>query len=179
MRPWLIVKSILYSATGILILSLTDTMTEYLGITVGSVVLMYCVNIVVFSIINKRYFGENAIFFDGLMLAFMSAILFIVKDDLVKVCLVWGVWSIMREGKEMSEAIHAITKGKLRYVNAIEPVIVMVFSFTMIFEPTYKSAHSHLIVLGTELLLEVLFPILNFYVDKAAEKRKNKKAQKA
>lgn len=172
MKPWLIIKSILYITLGAVILLFNNEIMEFVGIMVGGVVAFYGVDIAVLSIIERKYFGENQLFFGGLVQILMGVILYIVRAEIVSVCLVWAVWSILREGKELSEALHHIIQKRVGIINFIESVIIIIFSFTMIMNPGEHHAHIHVIILGIELILEVLFPILNAAMENFLEKKK-------
>ena len=87
----------------------------------------------------------------------IGIILFVVSYDIIKVCLVWGVWSILRESKEMAEAITKLSARKTEIINVVESVIIIALSFTMILEPNESHAYLHIILLGIELVIVVLF----------------------
>ena len=148
---------------------------DYVGMVVGSVVFLYGINITIVSALRKRWIGENALIFDGLLLFFIGVILFIVREDIVKVCLVWAVWSIMREGKELTSAIVGIkNKEGVEVLNLIESIVIIVFSFTMIMNPNEEHVHFHVYLLGAELLLEVIFPVIKLLIARRNRKKKEK-----
>lgn len=179
MKPWFIVKSILYITLGAAILLFYNEIMEFVGIMVGAVVAFYGVDIAVLSIIEKQYFGENHLFFGGLVQILMGVCLFVVRADIISVCLVWAVWSILREGKELSEALHSVIEKRIGFINIVESIIIIVFSFLMIMEPGEHHARIHVIILGIELLLEVLFPILNGAMENFMEKKKASRLEAA
>lgn len=175
MKYWYYLKAILYTIAGVLILVFNELIMKNVGIVVGSVVFLYGLNITIVSILKKRFFGENALVFDGIMLYLISLILFLV-EDIISVCLVWAVWSIMREGKEMSIAIREIIKKKsVELLNLIESVVIIAFSFIMVLNPNEEEAHFHVYILGIELLLEVIFPVIKLFVERKHKKHKEKK----
>lgn len=92
-------------------------------------------------------------------------------EDLI----IWGVWSIIREGHEITECMIRLSKKKPAFINLIEFVTVVYLSVTMIMEPVEHHAHVHIFLLGIELMLEVIFPFANMYIDRWLMVRKAKK----
>ena len=177
MKQWQIVKTVLYSLAGVAVLIFHERILDFVGAIVGSVILTYGLDVLIVSIIKKTYIGGDYFLFGGLVHLLIAVIIFMVSGDLVKICLVWAVWSIIREGKELSESIHRLTLKKPAIVNVIESVTVVYLSFSMILEPTLRHAHIHVVLLGIELILEVAFPFVNGLIDKFFyEKRRLKTA---
>lgn len=177
MKYWYYLKAILYTIAGVLILAFNKVIMNYVGSVVGAVVFLYGLNVTIVSILEKRYFGDNALVFDGIMLYFIALILFLV-EDIISVCLVWAVWSIMREGKEMGVAIQELRKKKsVELLNFIESIVVIIFSFIMVLNPGEEEAHFHMYILGIELLLEVVFPVIKLFAERSFKKHKEKKEE--
>lgn len=165
MKNWKIAKTILYITAGILLLVFNESIMSFVGLTVGSVAIVFGLDITVFSMINKKFFGEDALFFGGVTHFLLGVIIFLVSADIKQVCLVWAIWSILREIAEMSKAINEIRERKHRFINLLESLIIIVFCFTMILNPNEEHAHFHVYILGIELLLEVAFPWANELID--------------
>ena len=83
-----------------------------------------------------------------------------VNDDLVKVCVIWGTWSILREAFEFAENSESLMHKGPGLCSMIESIVVIVLSITMIAHPSEHHAHVHIFLLGIELILEVVFPLL-------------------
>jgi len=175
MKPLQIIKTVLYVLGGIAVLILNNVImeSEFVGILVGIVIALYAADVIILSVAEKTMLGENGLFI-ALSHLLLAVVMFVVSNDIVKVCLVWAVWSILREGKELSECAHRLYHKKPALISAIESVVIIIFSFTMILEPGEHHAHVHVIILGIELILEVFFPIANKFLDDLIEKRKNK-----
>ena len=103
---------------------------------------------------------------EGITQLFIGTVLFLVSRDIIKVCLIWGVWSILRESKEMAEAIENIVKNRLGILNVIESVIVIILSFLLILEPNEEHVRLHVILLGIELITVVVFFFLELLRDR-------------
>ena len=157
MKKWQISKAIMYIVSAVLIFVFNKSITPYAGILVGSVVCVYAFEELIVSAINKKLFSDTFHLFDGIAQILIGVILFLVSSDIIKVCLVWGVWSILRESKELAEAVKSIITKRFGVLNVAESVIVIVLSFVMILEPTEHHANLHVILLGVELITVVLF----------------------
>lgn len=177
MKIWQTIKTVLYTVAGILILVFNEQIMPAVGFVVGTTITVYGVDLLILTLLRKKFFGENALVFDALIYILIGIIIFIVSGDIVKVCLVWAVWSILRESKEMNEAMHRISHGRPSFINLAESVVCIVLCFLMVLEPTLHHAHTHIIILGIELILEVAFPIFNRIIDDSIENRKAKANQ--
>ena len=65
------------------------------------------------------------------------------------------------DSNEVEKAIEKSNSLVLSIVNIIESIVVIVFSVMLIFSPTEHHAHFHIILLGIELILEVVFPVID------------------
>ena len=157
MKKWQIIKAALYLVSSILIFIFNYSIMPYVGILVGAVVCTYATEELVVSAVKRTLFQNPYILSDGIAQLLVGAILFIVSHDIIKVCLVWGVWSILRESKEFAVAVKNISQKKLGIVNAVESVVVIVLSFLLVLEPNEEHARLHVFLLAAELAIVVLF----------------------
>ena len=151
-----ITKTILYIAAGILIFIFFRKMLPYAAFLVGGVVLIYALEELVFCILRRQF----AALAESLIQIVLAVLLFLSSGDLAKICVIWGVWGIIRESRELTHALVNIKKRRLAIWDIIESVVVISLSVTMILSPTEHHATAHLILLGIELILEVAFPWL-------------------
>ena len=174
-----VIKLIVFCLAGALVIIFHDAIMKndgaLVGIIVGSAVLLYGIDMTVNGILLRRLFGENFLFFGALSQFLIAAALFSVTGSIESVCIVWAVWSILREGKEMSESIHRLFQKKPGLLNIAESVVVIVFSFTMIIEPGEHHASFHVYLLGIELILEVAFMCVNILFDRYIDKKNQAK----
>ncbi len=171
MKKWQILKTGLYSTLAVFIFVLNGTIMPYVGILVGAIVCLYAVEELVVYAVKKILFSEAYHLFDGIAQLLIGIILFIVSSDIIKVCLVWGVWSILRESKEMAEAIKKLPTKKSEIIDIIESVVIIALSFLMILEPNDDHAYLHMILLGVELVLVVLFYYIEVLEGKIAKRK--------
>ena len=175
MKKWQILKAVLYLALAICIFVLNDTVMPYVGILVGAVVCLYAAEEFAVCAAKKVLFSDAYHLFDGIAQLLIGIILFIVSDDIIKVCLVWGVWSILRESKEMAEAIKKLPTRKSEIINVIESVTIIALSFLMILEPNDDHAYLHMILLGVELVIVVLFYYIEVFENKFLQRKLKEK----
>lgn len=129
----------------------------YVGILVGAVVCIYAVEELIVAAAKRTLFQNPYLLSDGIVQLLVGAILFIVSSDIIKVCLVWGVWSILRESKEFAEAIKNISQKRLGIINAVESVVIILLSFLLVLEPNEEHARLHMFLLAAELAIVVFF----------------------
>ena len=161
MKKGLLAKTIIFATLGILILIFNHPAMEFLNFVVGGAILLYAIYAIGNSIFNKDMIHNDHGLIEGLiLLIFATLIMFVVDGDLVKICLIWATWSILREAKEITEDLHRICHKGPGFLSIIESLVVIFMSITMIMNPTEHHAHVHVILLGIELILEVTFPYL-------------------
>ena len=179
MKIFRIVKSVVFLAAGILTLVLHDLIMKdegsLVGIIVGSAILLYGLDMTFRGVVERRLFGENYLFFGALSQFLIAAALFAVSGSIESVCVIWAVWSILREGKEMSESLHRVFNKKPGLLNIAESVVIIVFSFMMMMEPSEHHASFHIYLLGIELILEIVFMFVNLLFDRMIEKKRKEK----
>ena len=156
-KKWLIPKAVLYIAAAVVILILHEKVMPYVGYLVGGVVLAYALEELIFAWKARDWKTLS----EAVVQLILAGLLFATSQNMVSVCTIWGVWSIIREVREMTGAIREIRRDRSGIVNVIESVIVIVLSVTMILAPNYHHAHTHVILLAIELILEIVFPVLS------------------
>jgi hypothetical protein len=161
-------KSVLYVTAAVLIFIFHKTVMPYVAFLVGGVVMVYALDELAYLIAQKR-FADVA---ESEIQIVLAVLLFLAHGDIVKVCIIWGVWSVIREGREMTHAFVHLKSHRLALVNVAESVVVIVLSCTMILEPGDHHAHVHVILLGIELILEIAFPLLESGIGRLLDRRK-------
>ncbi|MBQ3640032.1 MAG: hypothetical protein II955_05890 [Clostridia bacterium] len=163
-------KAILYLFAAIFIFLFHEQIMPGVAFLVGGVVLVYALE-ELFFLIMERKFADMA---EAIIQIVLAVLLFLAHDDIIKICIIWGVWSIIREGREMTHALVHIRRHRLAVINIVESVVVTVLSAIMILNPGEHHAHTHVILLGIELLLEIAFPLLETVLDLWINRKKEK-----
>ena len=183
-NAWKILKLVVYLIAGCLIMAFSEQVMEYVVILVGAVMTVYAIETIIVSVFEKAVLHEDNELFEGLILILLAIVLlFTDKNNLEKICVIWAIWSIIRETEEIKECLYDIfhknppgfTKT-FHFIHIAESAIVIVLSLVMLLSPTEKTAHTHVILLGLELILEVAFPLMNAIAEKICKSKQNKKA---
>lgn len=171
MKKGLLAKTIIFAILGILILVFNELAVGHLNFSVGGAILLYAIYAIGNSIFNKDLLVNDHGLIEGLiLLIFAVLIMFLLDNEVVPICIVWGTWSILREAKEITEDLHRIAHKGPGFISIIESLVVIALSITMIMNPTKHHAHVHIILLGIELILEVTFPYLYMLYYKVTKK---------
>lgn len=185
-NAWKTIKLIVYLIAGCLIMAFSEQVMEYVVILVGAVMTVYAIETIIVSIYEKAVLHEENELFEGLILILLAIVLlFTDNNNLEKVCVIWAIWSILRETEEIKECLHdnfhknppKFTKV-FHYIHCVESAIVIILSLVMLLSPTEKTAHTHIILLGLELILEVAFPLMNTIAEKICRRTEHKNTEK-
>lgn len=181
MKIYKSIKFFVFIAAGILVFIFHDFFIEEkfsaLPLLIGGVMAFYGIEESTIIIIKKEVKKERGEIISSLITLLLGIILvFIVRgseSEIVAISILWSVWAIMRESEEINEKVLKNLDCKITsFVNFIESVVVIIYSIMLIANPTHHHLNSHLILLGIELILEVIWPQLNALEKKLIEKRK-------
>ena len=163
-------KLILFVLMGIAILVLNEKIMEHsdiLNYLVGGIIAIYGLEGVILPITTKKIKSERIEMFGGGVNVLIAIIMIFLIDknpeELRILCVLWSLWSIMREGEEIFdkgfEGIrnHPITSA----INIVESIVVIVFSVELIIahndHELMHHTHAHVILLVIELIIEVIW----------------------
>ena len=164
-------KLIVFVVTGIAILILNKSIMNNKGAIinglVGSIIAVYGLEGIILPIVTKKIKAERIEMLNGgVNLLIAIIMIFLLEEhpyELRIVCVLWSLWSIMREGVEIFDKgfvgirNHPITSA----VNFAESIVVIVFSIELIIAKDAHElehhAHAHVILLGIELIIEVIW----------------------
>jgi len=173
-------KFVSFVVWGILVFIFKDKIAEhshehfYLAALVASLMFAYSIFDFVDMLEKKKTLAAHTKLFDCLIqIVFGIVILAVanIREDYETICIIWAVWSICREGEELAEDLERFKEHIPAYLNVIESIIVLVLSFMLIANPHPEHAKLHLILLGFELILGVVFPHVDyFFVKRHASK---------
>ena len=155
MKKWEYIRLCIFTFVGILVMIFYKTLYRYVNDIVGTVMIVYG--------IEEITSGSILI-----VLGLVELVLLKGEKNFESACVIWAVWAILREGKELSEVIRKITKKHPFVINAAESIVSLVLSVLLILEPK-GHAHVHLILLGIELVSKVWFEFVDYLFDKREE----------
>ena len=182
------IKLALFIIMGIFVLVFNKRIMNHEGAiingVVGAVIAIYGLEGLLLPIVTKRIKQERVEMLNGAINLLIAIVMvFLLEgnpDELRIVCVLWSVWSIMREGVEIFDKgfvgikNHPITS----FVNFAESIVVIVFSVELIcaknFNELLHHAHAHVILLGIELIIEVIWVYVGEFEAKILRKIRQK-----
>ena len=180
-------KFVLFVVWGILVFIFKDKIAAHsetdpqLAFLVASLMFAYSIFDIVDLIEKKRTFKAHTSFFNCLIQIAFGIIILAdgkIRNEYSTICIIWAVWSICREGQELAEDMERFKEHIPAYLNVIESITVLVLSFMLIASPHAEHAKLHLVLLGFELILGVLFPHIDYFFIKKHEAKKLAEKQK-
>ena len=171
MKFWKVTKAVLYILAGVVIIVGYKVILPYAGYVVGGIVFAYALEELIILAVRKEIFGAGNSLVEDIVQIVIALLLIFSGDDVVKVCLIWGMWSIIRESREMTEALKRVLNKRSGLISIIESVVVIGMSVAMVIEPGEGHVVTHTILLGIELILEIVFPLIDYLFDKNAKKK--------
>lgn len=166
MKTWHLIKLVLYIILGTLVFIFNEFCLENVGYIVATLMLLYAIEDIVISIIDGVFNEETKLFTALIEVVLAFVLAFLKEDAFTSKLIMWAVWSIIREGKEITECVLRFKEKKFAFLNLAESLVVTYFSITMIFNPTEHHAHTHIFLLGVELYTNVLFYYFYGFLDK-------------
>lgn len=166
-----LIKLAVCIALAVLVFIFRETLIEHLKYFIGGLMILYSTEEIIFEIIyTKRHILHGEKIYLGFIELLLGLSLLILNISYESVCVIWAIWSIMREAYEIKEIITEMKCIIPRILSAVESIAVIVFSILLILKPGEHHAMIHLYLLLVELLFSPLIPLL----DELLEKKKNK-----
>jgi uncharacterized membrane protein HdeD (DUF308 family) len=181
------VKFVLFVVWGILIFIFKDKIAEhseehfYLAALVASLMFAYSIFDFIDMLEKKKTLKAHTKLFDCIIQMIFGIIILadpLIRENYATICIIWAVWSICREGEELAEDLERFKEHIPAYLNVIESIVVLVLSFMLIANPHPEHAKLHLILLGFELILGVLFPHADYFFIRRHEAKELAEKQK-
>ncbi len=189
-KKYKIVSRCLCVVLGVLVFIFGDLFTENncerIGELVGAVMLVFGADEILQIAFAKKWREEGSELLNACITVFLGVIVFFRigkhEDELVITCTIWAIWSILREGEEIyKKIVRHVHNVPVIVLNAIESVAVVVLSLELLMEAGVHHVHMHVLLLGAELILEAVWPLLNEACNRLrrlrAEKQSHKQAQ--
>ena len=189
MKVYRLIKMILLIAAGVLLFVFAKSLVyegkgALLNRVVGSVVAFYGLEGILYPIITKQAKKERIMIMSGVIDVLLAVIMIVFLEnhpyELRIMCVLWSLWSIMRESEEIFEKCfdhwkkHPVTS----FINLAESIVVIAFSILLIVakdeEELFEHAFAHVILLGIELIIEVLWEYIADYEAKLLERAKRR-----
>ena len=165
-KIWRPIKAVLWTVAAILILVFREEVVLLLNYLVGGIMVAYGLETVVLHLVKKESFKKENRFFWGLIEVAIGITLIFLIDlgdpegiPYATVCVVWAIWSMLREALEIEEGIREILHKEPALLSLAESLVAIVFSVLLLLQPGEHHAMTHVILLFVELITAgVIFP---------------------
>lgn len=162
MKKFDVIKTVLHVILAILVFIFNEQLVNYVPFLVGGVMLLYAFESIYGGFTKEEKDEKIQELLEGALLVLFAVIMLVDGlQNFATACLIWAVWSIYREGSEIFKKVAESKRLVVGAINALESVIVIVFSILLIGNPTEHHALTHVILLGFELFFAVAFPIMD------------------
>ena len=171
---YLLVKLAIFLVLAVLIFIFKDQAIANLRNFIGTLMIVYGVEAIVFELIfyRKVFFHQNKNYL-GFIEIVLGTTLLIFDMDFQTVCVIWATWSIVRESYEIKEIVTETNSIPLAILSGVETLAVIVLSVMLIINANEEHAVLHSYLLIVELILTPLIPLLNEIIIQSHQKVKN------
>lgn len=159
---YLLIKLALFTTLAVLVLIFKDKQVEHLKPFIGSLMLLYGVEEILFEVLNhKLHFLHEPKSYLGFIEIIFGVVLIVTELQFEYVCIIWATWSIIRESYEIKEIVSDMKSITPRILSGVESTIVIVFSILLIMEPGEHHALIHMSLLVVELIMAPLVILID------------------
>ena len=162
MKTFRLSRLICFVVCAVLLLVFNEFFLHNLRWFIGGLIVLYGslgILALLLAKVKPIYEGQGFLFFAVEILLGLVTLCFI--KDYATVCVIWAVWSIIRESVELEEIVARELHPVLAVVSGLESVAVVVLSVMLMMEPGEHHAMIHSYLLVVELILASLIPIIN------------------
>ena len=167
-----IIKSLVYIVLLVLVLFIYKNVGYNANYVVGATMIIHSVFGILDYFINKgrkqiipKLIYDISILTLGIVLLFLGG-----SDYLVLICIMWAIWSIVREANEILTYVFAENEHiVLKILGFIESIVSTTFAVLLLIHPTLEHLEIHYILLVIEFATTAIFPIINKAIMKNKE----------
>lgn len=162
MKTFRLSRLICFVVGAVLLLVFNEFFLHNLRWFIGGLIVLYGslgILALLLAKVKPIYEGQGFLFFSVEILLGLITLCFI--KEYATVCVIWAVWSIIRESIELEEIVARELHPVLAVISGLESVAVVVLSVMLMIEPGEHHAMIHSYLLVVELILASLIPIIN------------------
>lgn len=162
MKTFRLSRLICFVVCAVLLLVFNEFFLRNLRWFIGGLIVLYGslgILALLLAKVKPIYEGQGFLFFAVEILLGLVTLCFI--KDYATVCVIWAVWSIIRESVELEEIVARELHPVLAVISGLESVAVVVLSVMLMMEPGEHHAMIHSYLLVVELVLAALIPVIN------------------
>lgn len=162
MKTFRLSRLICFAFGAVLLIVFNEFFCHHLRWFIGGLIVLYgSLGILELSLerVKPIYEGHGFLFYAVEILLGLTTLFFI--EEYSTVCIIWAVWSILRESIELQEIVSGELHPLLGALSGIESVAVIVLSVMLMIEPGEHHAMIHSYLLCVELILTGVIPVIN------------------
>ena len=162
MKTFRLSRLICFVICAILLLVFNEFFLHNLRWFIGGLIVLYgTLGILALALekVKPIFEGHGFLFYAVEILIGLTTLFFI--EEYATVCVIWAVWSVLRESVELQEILEGDMHPALAVVSGLESVAVIVLSVMLMIEPGEHHAMIHSYLLCAELVLSAVIPLLN------------------
>ena len=162
MKTFRLSRLICFVVCAVLLLVFNELFLHNLRWFIGGLIVLYGslgILALLLAKVKPIYEGQGFLFFAVEILLGLITLCFI--KEYATVCVIWAVWSIIRESVELEEIVARELHPALAVVSGLESIAVIVLSVLLMIEPGEHHAMIHSYLLVVNLILTSLIPIIN------------------
>ena len=162
MKTFRLSRLICFVIGAILLLIFNEFFLHNLRWFIGGLIVLYGflgILALVLEKVKPIYEGQGFLFYAVEILLGITTLCFI--EEYATVCIIWAVWSILRESVELEEIVARELHPSLAVVSGVESVAVIVLSVMLMIEPGEHHAMIHSYLLCVEIVLSGVVPVIN------------------
>lgn len=162
MKTFRLSRLICFAIGAILLLIFNEFFLHNLRWFIGGLIVVYgTLGILALALekVKPIYEGHGFLFYAVEILLGLTTLFFI--EEYETVCIIWAVWSILRESVELQEIVSGKLHISLGILSGVESVAVIVLSVMLMIEPGEHHAMIHSYLLCVELVLSGVVPVIN------------------
>lgn len=176
MKLYRYIKLVIYLAFAVLIVLLKDTLLENLHYLIASLMIAYGVEgTLTIGLTKKMKCFEDIKFSLALGEVALGLTLMFSIREFAYVCILWAVWTMVRETIEIQEFIAHRHFNVFGFIDLAESIVSIVFCILLLIDPSYHHAHTHMYLLIVEVLVMSLSPVLSDLYDNFKKKKNESK----
>jgi len=175
----ILVFAILHIIFGILVIIFAHDSFEKSHIYIGSVLIFTSVPSILIYFLGGRYHNKYKMPYNFFALfGIIAGIAFIISETISigVMCLVWGIYDIIRSAYEIFDAAHELKENKLEIIEIICAVAELAFGIILCIK-LEDGIYIHLIVMGLSLILVGIKHFLDFLNDYRFISKENNKEE--
>lgn len=161
MKIYHYIKLAIFIVFSVLLFVFREELVNNLHYFVGSLVLAFGLeSTIVLSITAKQNCFKSIRFAFSLFEMILGLTILCAVRNFAYVCIMWSVWSILRQSIDIHEVFKGEVKGILAAVLLVQSIVSIVFSIMLILDPSRHHAIIHIYLLIAELLVISLPPVV-------------------